>query len=233
MTAPPVVAPAPTDPTRHAVVRAVVPPPAPPCPPPGGPPPAPHHPEAALAADLAADLDAHFERLVLAFQGRLFGFALRLTGCAPDAEEIAQDAFVRAYHALGAYPPERVRALALRPWLYQIALNVARNRVRGNRLRIVPLTAPDRDGARPEPATDERDGPPAVVARGERAAALAGVVAALPPRYRAAVVLRHVEGFSYADVATILDQPVGTVKSNVHRGVLLLRHALAAPDERP
>jgi RNA polymerase sigma-70 factor (ECF subfamily) len=180
--------------------------------------------EETLAERLAVDLDGHFEEVVVAFQDRLYAFALRMTGSAEDAEEIAQDAFIRAYRALATYPPERIRALAPRPWLYQIAVNVTRNRVRGKRPRLVPLDAPE--AAALEPADRERDRPEAVVGRAEEDAELAALVASLPGRYRAAVVLRHVVGLSYEEVADVLEQPVGTVKSNAHRGIGLLRMAL-------
>ena len=94
-----------------------------------------------LNAALAQDLDGSFEGLVRAYQDRLYSFALRLTGRREDAEEVAQDAFVRAYRALKTYPAERVRALALKAWLYQITLNVARNRLRGKRRVFVPIEA--------------------------------------------------------------------------------------------
>src|SRR5512135_876963 len=64
--------------------------------------------DAALAAALAEDLDGNFESMVRRFQDRLFTFALRLTASREDAEEVAQDAFVRAYRALKTYPAERV-----------------------------------------------------------------------------------------------------------------------------
>jgi RNA polymerase sigma-70 factor (ECF subfamily) len=67
-----------------------------------------------LTASLAADLDGSFEALVQAYQDRLFAFGLRLTGSPRDAEEIAQDALVRAYRALRRYPAERVATLRLR-----------------------------------------------------------------------------------------------------------------------
>ena len=188
-----------------------------------------------LKRALAADLDGAFEGLVVAYQDRLFGFALRLTGSRPDAEEIAQDAFVRAYRALRGYPAERVLALTVRPWLYRIALNVVRNRARGARPHVVPH-GPEREdggsGDAAEPADDASEGPEAVAERKERGAELAALVAALPDRYRAAVVLRHVEGLPYAEAAEALGQPVGTVKANVHRGVRLLRAALAASPGR-
>ena len=89
-----------------------------------------------LTEALACDVDRQFERLVLAYQDRLYGFVLRLSGSPRDAEEITQDAFIRAYHALVRYPKERIQALALRPWLYQIALNAFRNARRGKKLAV-------------------------------------------------------------------------------------------------
>ena len=89
-----------------------------------------------VSAALAADLEGSFEQVVVAYQNRLYGFALRLTGSPQDAEEITQDAFVRAYRALATYPAMRIRTLALRPWLHQILLNVFRNRVRYRYLQL-------------------------------------------------------------------------------------------------
>lgn len=180
--------------------------------------------EEELAALLAMDLAGHFESVVLSFQDRLFSFALRLTGNRQDAEEIAQDAFVRAYRSLLGYEPERIRTLRLRPWLYQIALNVVRNRVRGKRLQLVEL---DDQGPVSAIAEADESGPEAATLRSELARELAALVATLPWRYRAPVILRHVEGLGYVEAAGVLGQPVGTVKANVHRGVRLLRDALA------
>jgi len=172
-----------------------------------------------LTEALAGDLDGAFERLVLTYQDRLYRFGLRLTASPQDAEEIAQDAFVRAYRALGGYPGERIRALLLRPWLYRIALNVYHNRVRRKQVQAVPL-----DGHLELPVTI--DLPEDIALQTERVQTLALQLAALPERFRPAVVLRHVEGLSYPEIAAILDCPVGTVKANVHRGVLTLRSAL-------
>ncbi len=182
--------------------------------------------DAELLARLAADLDGGFERLALAYQHRLYAFALRLTGRREDAEEIAQDALVRAYRALAGYPTQRVRELSLRAWLFQIALNVTRNRARAHAPPVVSLDGVEWSAAlEPGDAAEER--PEALVERAERRRELAALVAALPERYRAAVVLRHVEGLGYGEIAVVLGQPVGTVKANVHRGVRLLREAMS------
>ncbi len=179
-----------------------------------------------LCAELAVDLDGSFEALVVAFQDRLYGFALRVTGSPRDAEEVAQDAFVRAYHALQGYSAERIRSLALKAWLYRITLNVSRNRLRSRGPATVPLDPPDGDP--PLDLPDEgTETPEEGLERGEDGRLLARLIAALPPRYREAVVLRWVEGLPYAEMAGVLSQPVGTVKANVHRGIGLLRTALA------
>lgn len=177
-----------------------------------------------LPAALAADLDGHFERLVLAYQQRLYAFALRLTSQPRDAEEIAQDAFVSAYRALALYPAERVRDLALRPWLYQITLNAARNRARVRRPATTPL---DEEGMYTEPAAAAEQQPESRAESAERAGELAALVAELPERYRVAVLLHHVACLGYGEAALILGHPVGTVKSDVHRGIRLLRDALS------
>jgi RNA polymerase sigma-70 factor (ECF subfamily) len=167
-----------------------------------------------LAAELARDLDGAFERFVEAYEDRVFGFALTLTGDRHDAEEVAQDAFVSAYEALRRYDGARRRSLALRAWLFTIVLNKVRNRAR--RSPTVPL-----DGARLQQAAG--DGPERSVERAETIRAAHGALAALAPRYRVPVVLRHVQQLSYAEIAQVLKQPVGTAKANVHRGLGLLR----------
>lgn len=180
--------------------------------------------EQSLAAHIAVDLDGHFERLVRTYQDRLYGFALRLTGNRQDAEESTQDAFVRAYRALEGYPEERRRELRIRPWLYQIVLNLIRNRARRSTLAVVSV-----DGSVGDSLAARGDEQPEQAAvRAETQSQLAQAIARLPRRYGAAVVLRHVQGLSYAEAAEILEQPVGTTKSDVHRGLRLLRVALEA-----
>ncbi|HEY1435317.1 MAG TPA: sigma-70 family RNA polymerase sigma factor [Thermoanaerobaculia bacterium] len=184
----------------------------------------------ALREGLAKDLDGTFEHVVRAYQDRLFSFALRLTGRREDAEEVAQDAFVRAYRALATYPAERIRALALRAWLYQITLNVGRNRLRGKKLKVVSLDHPTlaQDGTAWEAPDREDARPDARYEAARRRSDMASLVAALPERYRAPILLRYVEGLGIDEVARVLRQPVGTAKSNVHRGVNALREALIA-----
>jgi RNA polymerase sigma-70 factor (ECF subfamily) len=179
---------------------------------------------------LADDLDGTFEEFVRVYQDRLFSFALRLTSRREDAEEIAQDAFVRAYRALATYPAERIRAMALRAWLYQITLNVTRNRLRGKKVKLVSLDHPlsPRGDTAWEAQDAEAKRPDTRYEESRRRADMASLVAGLPERYRAPILLRYVEGLPLEEVARVLGQPVGTAKSNVHRGVNALREALVA-----
>jgi RNA polymerase sigma-70 factor, ECF subfamily len=158
--------------------------------------------------------DRVFERLVRDHQDRIFALSLALTGNRHDAEDVAQDTFIRAYKALATYSPDRIRDLKQKAWLHRIAVNVVRNRVRGVRPRMVEL-----NGSEPDSAT----GPEEDVLRKSEIDELAARVACLPAKYREAVVLRHVQDLSYAEVAEALGQPVGTVKANVHRGLKILR----------
>jgi len=186
--------------------------------------------DANLIGRLASDLDGSFEALVLAHQDRLYTIALRVLGDPRDAEEAAQDAFVRAYRALATYDRGRIRELQLRAWLTTIVVNVCRNRVRRRVLASVPLDGPagDADAGSPAatlPATDPRTEPDTAALRHEGAARWAALVVALPDRYRTPIVLRHVDGMSYDEMATVLGRPEGTLKAQVHRGLALLRQA--------
>jgi RNA polymerase sigma-70 factor (ECF subfamily) len=186
-----------------------------------------------LIAALAADLDASFEDLVVAHQDRLYSIALRMLGDPSDAEEAAQDALVRAYRALAGYDATRIRELRLRPWLATIVLNLCRSRL--TRRPAPARTTLSLDLALPgelEPRVDEVHGPAAVSATRAAADEWAGLLLNLPPAYRSAVVLRHVDGLSYPELAIALDRPEGTVKAQVHRGLALLRTAFETAQRR-
>ena len=188
-----------------------------------------------LAAALARDLDGAFESLVRAHQDRVYTLALRFLGNPADAEEAAQDGFVRAYRALGGYEADRIHDLELKPWLTTIVLNVCRNRVRRHQPTLVPIdgwpSKPAIDA--PEPAgpaanlraDDHRSDPDSTAMRREAAEAWARLVVDLPERYRVPILLRHVDGLPYDEMSTVLGRPEGTLKAQVHRGLGLLRTA--------
>jgi RNA polymerase sigma-70 factor (ECF subfamily) len=180
-----------------------------------------------LRAALAANLDAAFPAFVAAETSRIYGVALRLTGRPADAEDLAQDTLVRAYRALAGWEPARIRDLAVRPWLASIVVNLARNRARAQASRPATVSLLD-ELAHPRIAL--RETPHGRLERREIAQAWAARLLALPERYRAPLVLRHVDGLSYEEIGEALDRPAGTIKAQVHRGLALLRIALDAED---
>ena len=179
---------------------------------------------AALPAALAADRDAAFPHLVRALIDGIYSGALRLTGSRADAEDITQEAFLRAYRALGAYPPERIRELRLREWVWTIAANLCRNRAPSRERH--PEETLGRAAGIPDPAP----GPEAEVVAASDRERLSALLARLPWAQRSAVVLRHVAGLTYAEIAAALARPVGTVKADVHRGLQQLCRSL---EEQP
>ena len=185
--------------------------------------------DAALATRLSRDLDAAFPALVAGHQDRLYTIALRLLGDRRDAEEVAQDALVRAFRAMAAYPRERTAALRLRPWLASIAVNLARNRRRRIADRRPPSQLEPLLDAGFDPAADGRSRPDATSDRHETQRELAEALLRLTPAVRTAIVLRHVDGLSVAETAEALGRPEGTVKAQVHRGLRELRLHLDAP----
>lgn len=177
-------------------------------------------------ARLAQDLDAWFPVFLVHHQDLVYGIALRSTKRPADAEDLAQDTFIRAYRALLTYDSGRIRDLHARGWLAAIASNLGRNRARR---KAPPDAALD---ALPEAhSMDDAPQPEAVVEQRESARRWSERLSTLPPRYRRAVELRHVSGLSYPELADALERPLGTVKSDVHRGVRMLRDTMAREDE--
>ena len=180
--------------------------------------------EKTLAEELTKNLDRGFEKMVRTYQDRMYSFAIRLTGHVQDGEDVAQEGFVRAYRALKSYPGERISSMDLKPWLYRIVLNVFRNRRRGYRPTILPLNegkAGPGLGAR----EDASFSPQSLLEVSEGQKQLAKALASLPGKYRVPVILRHMEGLSYGEMSEMIGQPAGTLKSNVHRGLRMLREA--------
>lgn len=180
------------------------------------------YPEATLPMLLAVDMPRYFPAVIARFQQRLFAFALRLTGSRQDAEDIVQEAFIGAYVSLENYAPPRIQSLQLQAWLYKVTLNVYNHHTRAARLHVVPLIAAAENVAL-EMAEAEDERPEVWVERQEQRHELTALVAQLPERYRVAVTCYYFAHLSYQEIADLLDQPVGTVKSTIHRGVRQLR----------
>lgn len=177
-----------------------------------------------VAAAAQGDLDA-FEKLVRRHQTRLVGYLRGLTSTEVDAEDLAQEAFLRAYRSLKGFRGTS----SFRTWLYQIATNVFRNWLEKRRNQA-PVNAGSIDA--PPPGMDEPVEPMGEEnpeARHLQRDAIDRALAELPDDQREAVLLRDVEGFEYREIAEQLGVPLGTVESRIFRGRSrlkeLLRHA--------
>jgi RNA polymerase sigma-70 factor (ECF subfamily) len=182
-------------------------------------------PDDDLREALADDLVGQFTQLVERFQQRLFAFALRLTGSRQDAEDIVQEAFVGAYVSLENYPSSRIRALQLQAWLYKITLHTYLHHRRGASTHYASLTLTD-DAAMREVADAPEEQPDLIFERGEQRTELLALLAQLPERYRIPITGYFLEFMTYQEIANLLDQPLGTVKSAIHRGLARLRAQL-------
>ncbi len=148
----------------------------------------------------------------------LYRYAFAMLRDRPAAEDMVHDAFERALEALGRYPEERLRDMALRPWLYRITLNVVRNRLK--RVREAPIEEAPAASASDEP-DDSRE-------------AFLDVLAALgrlPERQRTAVVLRYLQDVPYAEISAATGWPEGTAKTLVRRGLARLRDLMIVEDK--
>jgi RNA polymerase sigma factor (sigma-70 family) len=166
-----------------------------------------------------------WDDVVRTHSARVFRLAYRLTGNRHDAEDLTQDVFVRVFRSLDSYTPGTFEG-----WLHRITTNLFLDSVRRKariRFDALPEDQERLPGKTPSPATeiDERMFDPDVQ----------HALDALPPEFRAAVVLCDIEGLSYEEIAATLDVKLGTVRSRIHRGRAQLRAALAhrAPELAP
>ncbi len=174
------------------------------------------------AVDEARSGDAAaFEGLVVKYQTRLVNFAAALVGDPGGGEDVAQEAFVRAWRGLGRFRGES----SFKTWLYRIATNVAStHRERRGRQPVIGRSFDDEAGpvTGGEAATPEPDAETALVRRETIDRALAE----LPEELRLALVLRDVEGLDYKEIASVTAAPIGTVESRIFRARRRMRALL-------
>jgi RNA polymerase sigma-70 factor (ECF subfamily) len=165
------------------------------------------------------DTEAYGE-LVRRYQASVFNVCFRLLGERAAAEDLAQEAFVRAYERLDRYDAGR----PLGPWLRRLAANLCLNHLERTRAPEVPL---DDEADAPVDAVDWASQDPARLAEAAQSAqALRAAILRLPARYRAVIELRHFQELSYAEIAAALDRPMSDVKSDLFRARKLLAAAL-------
>ncbi|HEY7625281.1 MAG TPA: sigma-70 family RNA polymerase sigma factor [Candidatus Limnocylindria bacterium] len=173
-----------------------------------------------VKACLAGDANA-YAAIVERYGGRVFNIAYRITGDTDAANDCAQEAFIRAYRALHQYDP----ALPFGPWLYRITTNASLNHVQRWHAHENPVDE------LPEAPEDIDEGPEATTLRREQVSEVVAAMNELPPAYRAALTLRHMQQLSYQEVSDALGIPLGTVKTHLHRARAALKARLAARDD--
>nr|WP_298248950.1 RNA polymerase sigma factor RpoE [uncultured Halomonas sp.] len=156
-----------------------------------------------------------FDLLVKKYQHKIIGLIGRYVHDHAEVQDVAQEAFIKAYRALGKFRAES----AFYTWMYRIAINTAKNHLvsRGRRppgsdLDIVDAEVLDQSGRLSDTETPE-----AAMARDQLKAAIFDAIEALPDDLRTAITLRELDGLSYEDIAHIMACPVGTVRSRIFR----------------
>lgn len=179
--------------------------------------------DAELARQALEGSQAAYSTLVARYASAAIGVAARLVNDRGVAEEVAQDAFVKAFTRLSTYDPER----RFSAWFFRILHNVAIDHLRRRRLQTVSLDALMVDGYAGPPAPAHAS-PDTDVQRRELADALDAALSRLRGDFRAAVVLKYQQDLSVDEIAGILGVPEGTVKTYLHRARKELAGVLAA-----
>jgi RNA polymerase sigma-70 factor (ECF subfamily) len=173
-----------------------------------------------------------YDVLVERFKVRLFNYLFRLTGSRDDAEEIAQEAFVKAYiHA------DKYKTIArFSTWLYTIATNLVRNRLRSRSRapKIVSLwtRSADSDEERTLDIEDTRKSPDEVINDAELGEIISRAIQRIPAKYRESFVLREINELSYEEIAAVTGLKLGTVRSRINRARNHFRQAVAPVVEK-
>jgi RNA polymerase sigma-70 factor, ECF subfamily len=160
-----------------------------------------------------------FGNLVQKYQDRLFNSVAYLVGNVEDARDIVQEAFVQAFLNLGSFQGSS----AFYTWLYRIAFNVAATQRRRKRPKISVERGRDLAGLEP---VDVHPGPIEQVEQEERSRQVRHGLAQLSEEHRVVLVLREIDGCDYETIAGILDLPIGTIRSRLHRARIELRDEL-------
>ncbi len=193
-------------------------------------------PDADVVALAQQGRESAFREILRRYERPVFSLIFRMVRDRETAEELAQDTFLKALNHIDRYRSD----FKLSSWLFKIGNNVAIDHLRKRRLATVSVSgAPNAATAAEIEATSfeiAASNPSALDALESRelGSSIERAIAALRPEYRSCILMRHVEGRSYEEIATTLDLPLGTVKTYIHRARHELRRALAdevKPDE--
>lgn len=181
--------------------------------------------DAALIARCQAGSRDAFDQLISRYQRRIYTFAYRLTGNSEDAADIAADTFVRLYSSLGSFRGDS----SFGTWLYRVVTNIyldSRKRKRVRQTQSLDEMVALEESSVQRQIEDESETPQEIAEGRERTAALQTAIASLPDHQKLMVVMYHVDGLAYEEIAEALQLPVGTVKSRLNRARLALRQKL-------
>jgi RNA polymerase sigma-70 factor (ECF subfamily) len=156
-----------------------------------------------------------FEVLVLKYQHRIYSLISRFIRDADEVQDVAQEAFIKAYRALGAFRGDS----AFYTWLYRIAINTAKNHLvsRARRPQGADLELEDAEHLESAAALRDIAGPESLAMTEQLRQAVDGAIRRLPEDLRTALSLREFEGLSYEEIAEVMRCPVGTVRSRIFR----------------
>jgi RNA polymerase sigma-70 factor, ECF subfamily len=185
-------------------------------------------PDADVVALAQQGRETAFRELIRRYERPVFSLIYRMVRDRELAEDLAQDTFIKVLNHIDRYRPE----FKLSSWLFKIANNVAIDHLRRRQLDTISMDgSPHAQSADAIEATsfdvvvDQESALDELEAR-EMGAAIERAIASLRPEYRSCIMLRHVEGRSYEEIAATLDLPLGTVKTYIHRARHELREAL-------
>jgi len=182
---------------------------------------------AAIDRVLGGDRNA-YALLVERYNGPLYRYLLRMVGRTDEAEDLAQEAFLRAYLSLASYDA----GYRFSTWLFRIGTNLALNRIKAES-KVVSLEGLHKGGERDEPPSELSDPsdesrPDLAAERAELSEVVQRCLQELPPDYRTVVTLRHIADLSYAEISDSVGVPLNTVRSRLHRGRERLGECLEA-----
>lgn len=178
-----------------------------------------------LVRAILAGSEESFRELVLRYQNRVVNYLNRMLRNPEEAQELAQEVFVRVYRALDRFDSK----YRFSTWLFRVAQNAAIDRIRKRRLVMVSLNRPETgqsDGGEWEFASDGPT-PYGEMRNSERGSAIRDAVAGLKGEYRELIELRHFGELSYEEIAELKGMPLGTVKNKLFRGRQMLKAKLA------
>jgi RNA polymerase sigma-70 factor (ECF subfamily) len=175
-----------------------------------------------------AGKESGYRELLRRYERPLFSLIYRMVRDRAAAEDLSQETFIKVLNALESYRPE----YRFSSWIFKIANNAAIDHLRRREVDTLSLDGapgamtPDAIEATAVQATDRGPSPLADLESSELGSAIEAAIAKLRPEYRACILLRHVEGRAYEEIAETLDLPLGTVKTYIHRARLELRESL-------